>query len=337
MHQPSSTAFAFLTLFLPLLPQTVLSLQWPGPRATPTPSLPDADGWTPKPTAAPPAQHVAAVMGNTNLGLKAFRRQLSDVYKSPGTCGYVDGNGEYSFTCSASSACAYNSEISAFGCCSGTSRASDGRLYFTGSCSVSVATTDCYGSADADLCTGSCTISAAICLRSAYPLCRTVFLYGTDLLDPTTYSLYDCVPVGADTFLVLQDGFTISRSLEQNPWYDSSYTWDSDTYVPISATTSSTITSTWTLTRGGSTSTVSSTVTDRTSLPTLTPVIDEDVVRPKKTNTGAIAGGVVGGLAALGLAAGGTIWALMRRKEKARREASAVNEVSHVTYVHEGK
>lgn len=116
MHQPSSTAFAFLTLFLPLLPQTVLSLQWPGPRATPTPSLPDADGWTPKPTAAPPAQHVAAVMGNTNLGLKAFRRQLSDVYKSPGTCGYVDGNGEYSFTCSASSACAYNSEISAFGC-----------------------------------------------------------------------------------------------------------------------------------------------------------------------------------------------------------------------------
>lgn len=174
-------------------------------------------------------------------------------------------------------------------------------------------------------------------LRSAYPLCRTVFLYGTDLLDPTTYSLYDCVPVGADTFLVLQDGFTISRSLEQNPWYDSSYTWDSDTYVPISATTSSTITSTWTLTRGGSTSTVSSTVTDRTSLPTLTPVIDEDVVRPKKSNTGAIAGGVVGGLAALGLAAGGTIWALMRRKEKARREASAVNEVSHVTYVHEGK
>ena len=57
----------------------------------------------------------------------------------------------------------------------------------------------------------------------------------------------------------------------------------------------------------------------------------------KKSNTGAIAGGVVGGLVVVGLLAGGLIWALMKKKEKARREAGAVNEVSHVTYAHDQK
>jgi hypothetical protein len=62
-----------------------------------------------------------------------------------------------------------------------------------------------------------------------------------------------------------------------------------------------------------------------------------DLTRPKKSKTGAIAGGVVGGLAGVGLITGALIWALMRKKEKARREAAAVNEVSHTTYVHDGK
>lgn len=80
-----------------------------------------------------------------------------------------------------------------------------------------------------------------------------------------------------------------------------------------------------------------STVTGPGATPTSVDEGEETVKPPKKKNTGAIAGGVVGGLLALGLAAGGAIWALMKKKEKARRQAGAVNEVSHVTYVHEGK
>lgn len=96
---------------LGLLP-TALSLEWPGPRETPTPlSLPDAQGWTPKPTDGPQFHVVAA---NPNSNLKLFRRQ--SISKYPNTCGYVDGNGEYSFTCSGAYACGYNTANFAFGC-----------------------------------------------------------------------------------------------------------------------------------------------------------------------------------------------------------------------------
>ena len=92
-----------------LLPPA-LALEWLGPRATPTASLPDAQGWTPKPTNGPQFDVVA----NSNPELKLFRRQALSKY--PNTCGYVDGNGEYSFTCSGAYACAYNSAKFAFGC-----------------------------------------------------------------------------------------------------------------------------------------------------------------------------------------------------------------------------
>ncbi|ERF72079.1 hypothetical protein EPUS_04997 [Endocarpon pusillum Z07020] len=324
MHHCSSPTIAFLTFLLPLLPQTAQSLQWRGPHATPTQFLPDADGWTPKPTAAPPSQHVvAAAMGNTNLELKLFRRQTGGLSKLPNTCGYVDGNGAYAFTCSGYGyVCAYNTRENAFGCCSGTSVASDGRIYFTDSCYIDTMTTGCYASTEADLCTGLCSSTAAVCLQSTAPICRTVLQFGTDAFDPATYTQYDCIPLGVSTRISLQNLFSVSISVEPDPLFDPSYTWDGTTFIPTSATTTR---STSVPVTGSGSSTV-------TPVPT-TP----GPVRPPRNNTGAIAGGVVGGLALLGLVAGGAIWGLMRRKQKARRQASAVNEVSHVTYVHDAK
>lgn len=98
---------------------TSQALDWLGPRPTPTQSsLPDIQGWTPKPTDAPRLphqQHHHAALANTNLELKRlFRRQAQSKY--PNTCGYVDGNEYYSFTCSGAYACAYHVDNFAFGC-----------------------------------------------------------------------------------------------------------------------------------------------------------------------------------------------------------------------------
>ena len=86
------------------------ALQWLGPRATPDPSLPDGHGVSPKPTDGPQYNVVA----NKNLELKLFRRQSRSKYAN--TCGYVNGNGEYSITCSGAYACAYDTQNYAFGC-----------------------------------------------------------------------------------------------------------------------------------------------------------------------------------------------------------------------------
>jgi hypothetical protein len=166
--------------------------------------------------------------------------------------------------------------------------------------------------------------------QSSAPICRTVLQYGTADTDPTTYTLYDCIPLGGNTRIQLQNLYSYSSSLSANPLIDPSYTFDGTTFVPIANLASSTSRSTQS---SGSTTTPNS----GPSTPGPVNIGGDDLPRPKKSNTGAIAGGVVGGLVAVGLLTGGVIWALMRKKEKARREAGAVNEVSHVTYTHDQK
>lgn len=153
--------------------------------------------------------------------------------------------------------------------------------------------------------------------QSSAPVCRQVLQFGTDAIDPTTYTLWDCVPLGGNTKVSLQYYYSVSSTLTPNPLIDPSYTFDGTTFVLIGATAT---TSSNTKTSGGG-----------------GPTAEPFVGKPKKKSTGAIAGGVVGGLAAVGLIAGAVIWALMKKKEKARSEASAVNEVSHVTYMHDTK
>jgi hypothetical protein len=102
------------SLFLPavalsILPAT-LALEWLGPRATPIPSLPDAQGFTPKPTNGPQLNVVA----KSNPDLKLLRRQTRSIDDQ--TCGFVNGNGAYAITCDGNYACGYNTKLSAFGC-----------------------------------------------------------------------------------------------------------------------------------------------------------------------------------------------------------------------------
>ena len=291
--------------------------------------------------------------------------------------------------------CAYSTDTSAdeytIGC-SGTSTGSDGNVYFTDKCYVDTSTTGCYASTEANLCTGACTVSAAVWYvleiahlrlenparsypvpcslfpvhsdpiepnpdmlfpplppssspspspstadkvpnsssKSSAPVCRTVLQFGTAATDPTTYTLYDCVPRGGKTRISLQNLFSLSSSVTPNPFIDPSYTLDGTTFVPIGGVVSKT---------GSSSSSTSNTVPGGNP----TPVPDngggagKTTTPKKKKTTGAIAGGVVGGLVAVGLIAGAVIWALIKKKQKARREAGAVQEVSHVTYVHDGK
>jgi hypothetical protein len=94
---------------LSILPAT-LALEWLGPRATPIPSLPDAQGFTPKPTNGPQLNVVA----KSNPDLKLLRRQSRSI--DPQTCGFVNGNGAYGITCDGVYACGYNTKLSAFGC-----------------------------------------------------------------------------------------------------------------------------------------------------------------------------------------------------------------------------
>ena len=93
-----------------LLP-TAFSLEFPGARQTPSPSLPNGQGISPRPTKSPQDDTIA----NSNLELvRLFRRQNASKYAN--TCGYVDGNEAYPFTCPGNYACAYNSKNFAFGC-----------------------------------------------------------------------------------------------------------------------------------------------------------------------------------------------------------------------------
>lgn len=165
--------------------------------------------------------------------------------------------------------------------------------------------------------------------ESTAPVCRTVLQYGTDYLDSVTYTEYNCVLLGAKTKLSLQNSYSFSSFMNWGPLLESGYSYDESktSIVPMTGSDSPSTPTT--------TTTITGVTTTSTSPPPPSSTVPVPV--PSNRNTGAIAGGVVGGLAGLGLIVGGLIWALMRRKEKARRNATSVQEVSHVTVMHDGK
>jgi hypothetical protein len=102
------TLLSFGLAALTIIP--TLALVHPGPRATDTSTdLPDATGWTPKPTSGP-------LLSGSLFGLKHMRRQFPDAPAN--TCGWYSADPAEPLTCTAESACAYNTEGSYFGCCS---------------------------------------------------------------------------------------------------------------------------------------------------------------------------------------------------------------------------
>jgi hypothetical protein len=87
------------------------ALVYPAPRATDTIADGyDSTGWTPKPTPAP-------LLAGSLAELKYNKRQDTLIALSE-TCGWYSGDPNSPFSCAAGNACAFNTGLSYFGCCS---------------------------------------------------------------------------------------------------------------------------------------------------------------------------------------------------------------------------
>lgn len=133
-----------VTLFLiaSLLTSTAAAVKFEGPQ--PTDHIANGQSkieLSPMPTAEP-----------LYSGLRV--RDLSRRQRLPAdTCGYIEGDESAPFTCSISSACAFNTYSSYFGCC----MTSAGGDYVTSDCpQIATAFTSCVDYVSAYQCVGDC-------------------------------------------------------------------------------------------------------------------------------------------------------------------------------------
>jgi len=141
---PSQT---FLSLaFAALSGMPAFALVPHAPRATDTRAdVPDAKGWTPKPTPAP-------LLSGSLSELKNKKRQDTLLALSE-TCGWYSGDPNQPFSCDVGNACAFNTVQDYFGCCS-----TDASGYFESADCAYIATpaASCYNYAQASLCIDDC-------------------------------------------------------------------------------------------------------------------------------------------------------------------------------------
>lgn len=147
-------SFFFLTLLQAA--SVVLAIPYNGPIETGygVVNVPQALGWSPKPTDSP-------------LDPLIFRRELSN------TCGYISGSAADPYSCFGTSYTC-SSIDTVFGCCPPS---------FTALTQCGLWTT-CLNYTDANSCTGDCAYRKKLCTGTASPYCIT---YISDL-----YSNYEC-------------------------------------------------------------------------------------------------------------------------------------------------
>ncbi|KAF2012263.1 hypothetical protein BU24DRAFT_453692 [Aaosphaeria arxii CBS 175.79] len=125
------------------------ALKFDGPIATPiVRDILAADGWSPKPTAAPASLP------------ELFRRQLD-----PAFCGYLEGDPEFPMSCDAGSSCRFAESLGWWGCCTGTA-VSDCEVATR--CIESASISSCLGNAECSqdpFVTGCTEATAASCVR----------------------------------------------------------------------------------------------------------------------------------------------------------------------------
>ena len=209
-------------------------------------------------------------------------RQLEKRASSDNTCAYVGGSADYPLYCDATAYCASNSLNLHVGCCPDTA---------TTSCNV---WTTCLGSAQRSLFTTDNGLTLW-CGFSSYPHCITHVYKDTRgaATALSGYTLLGCA-VAAGTDSVYYNPFIFSTTSSSTRRTTSTNT---DTTPGLGNPTSSTSAKT--------TTTVTQTPS-ATSVPAATPV-------------GAIAGGIVGGVAAISLIIFG-IWFLIRQNKKHKDE-----------------
>ncbi|KAH8908908.1 hypothetical protein BR93DRAFT_966934 [Coniochaeta sp. PMI_546] len=252
-------------------------------------------GMSPKPTQAPRAPGAAP-------DLSLDKRATSNTESNDNTCAYVSGIAASSLYCDADQACVYNSIYSAIGCCShailsatsnGTSQTASG-----GSTSRSCPVwTTCYDSTESASYTTDNGLTV-YCGQSSYPTCiKHVYK------DPvwTGYTLWGC-----------------ARSARSDEVY----------YTPtVLTSTSSTSSSTTSSSSTSSTSTTSSGTTTSTADPSTSTSAAPVSGGSKSTPVGPIVGGVVGGVAGLGLI-GLALFFILRRKKSGDAPPAAAGPTS---------
>ncbi|KAF2733457.1 hypothetical protein EJ04DRAFT_272775 [Polyplosphaeria fusca] len=267
-----------------LAPALVSAAAFPWAGPEPTFVIPAGDEWTPAPTEAP------EYMG----GIELFKRQTI----GDDTCGYISGESTRSLTCNNPSyICATNSYYGAHGCCDPSSIAD-----------CSLPTTCIESTALAASCTGDCSTNDFIakCTDSSEPYCyEWRYVYSSQ----TVMTEHGCAA----------SAFTISvlRTYSDG---DTSFS-DIPSEVPVSEKTVQV-----TVTAGESSTTTDPTDTadiqSQTASPTATTTTVETEPK-KKTNIGAIVGGVVGGLVVLGALAFGIVFLILRKKKDKQNAANA--------------
>ncbi|KAF2754728.1 hypothetical protein EJ05DRAFT_479157 [Pseudovirgaria hyperparasitica] len=214
-----------------------------------------------------------------------FERQAS---RGDNTCGYGHDDPSNTFSCIDDSyVCATNSFYGVHGCCNPNS---------LNACSIK---TTCVPSSEASSCTGACASNGyvALCTAGSLTGCYNILYdFGT-----TTMTEWGCSNV--DT-TILVDYSTSGESLLPDT---------SQVEVPIS---------TRVITVNPSESAEDSSADTATTIGSSSNGINSSN-EGSSTNVGAIAGGVVGGVAGLAIIVAGIVFLLMRRKKKSKAAAAA--------------
>lgn len=259
---------------------------WAGPE--PTFVIAKGDGWSPAPTQAPEL----GMMGAMEL----FKRETI----GDDTCGYVSGESTRSLTCNnANYICATNSYYGVHGCCDPSS---------ISDCSLP---TTCIPSTEMSAsCTGDCSTNDYIakCTLSDQPYCyEWRYVYSSR----TVMTEHGCAA----------SAFTIS--VDRTFTDGSSSISDVPSEAPVSEKT---VQVTVTAPGGASASNSGGASVTNPQSQTASPTETTSTVEPepkKKTNIGAIVGGVVGGLVVLGALAFGIIFLILRKRKSKQNAANS--------------
>ncbi|KAK4166165.1 hypothetical protein QBC43DRAFT_21038 [Cladorrhinum sp. PSN259] len=292
-------ALGFLLFRVALFGVSVHSLAFPSPRPTAAdelPAVPVEDGWSPEPTAAPDAHEI----------LRRQNSRASTYFALPDSiCGFV-GTDLAAYGCGSSSTCAFlpSSPRSpgAVGCCNG-----EASCFFR---------TSCMDFKDLKNCNEDCMDDPNIlkCSRQAAQFCNTVAYPGQ-----TTDYFCDTKSFARIQSAQLSKPGGKSRSLAR---------------IVVTASTSPPTKPTSTRTNSSSKSASTTSVQDSDLVanpPDAPPGSDPSTIStapaatsstavaeglgPASSNTGAIAGGVVGGVAGLGLVIFAVLFFLRRKKD----------------------
>ncbi|KAF2103763.1 hypothetical protein NA57DRAFT_69973 [Rhizodiscina lignyota] len=263
-----------------------------------------AQGWTPMPTAAPAMRFDLVRRQDESSGTGSG--SFLGWYVNDNTCGYVGGSLGGMKTCGTTEYCLAaldSSTRGVLGCCGSASNAP---------CTWYQACVDFANYFSSSACDHVCQqdINTQKCIEATAPYC---FGYTMPGLSATYYSCDSVTTDVLQPFLTTFQGETDGRT-----WtglYDTSSGGSSNT-VNFQTPTSRSVGSTTTSSEGETSTSGSGNSSSDASGSSPTPS------KKSSTPVGAIVGGVVGGLAVIGIAVGAIVWFCLRNKRKEKAGAA---------------